>query len=99
MFFLNVDRPRGARSNPLAPYLLGVLERQVGLSSKHLSSLQTPRVNEDAGADLERLKAAEAERSSGAERGSGADSCVQDLILGGGEQPSEEPSCCFLLLF
>eukprot|EP00913_Durusdinium_trenchii_P003978 g3684.t1 len=96
---LRESRRISSKSNPLAPYLLGVLERQVGLSSKHLSSLQTPRVNEDAGADLERLKAAEAERSSGAERGSGADSCVQDLILGGGEQPSEEPSCCFLLLF
>eukprot|EP00435_Cladocopium_sp_Y103_P069768 s118_g33.t3 len=48
------SRRISAKSNPLAPYLLGVLERQ------------------DAGADLERLKAAE------------------ELILNGGEQPSED---------
>lgn len=51
---LRESRRISSKSNPLAPYLLGVLERQ------------------DAGADLERLKAAE------------------DLILGGGEQPSED---------
>jgi len=51
---LRESRRISAKSNPLAPYLLGVLER------------------EDAGPDLEKLKAAE------------------ELILGGGEQPSED---------